>query len=103
MADDRMARMQAEETFRDLIYPPPEPGHGDGWESIVLSTEECEQVANLQRRLDPDSYSIGLMSRPPIGFSSLFPLAGDGEAFQAQGESGTVGHGAAGVAYEVVP
>ena len=55
IADDRMARMQAEETVRDLIYPPPEPGHEDGWESIVVSTEEYERVANLQRLRDPNS------------------------------------------------
>jgi hypothetical protein len=49
LTDDQMARMQAEETVRDLIYPPPEPGHEEGWESIVVSTEEYEQAANLHR------------------------------------------------------
>jgi hypothetical protein len=47
LGDDRMAMMQAEETIRDLIYPPPEPGSEDGWESIVVSTEEYDQAANL--------------------------------------------------------
>ena len=42
--DDPIARRQAEETVMELLYPPPEPGHEAGWETIVVSDEEYERA-----------------------------------------------------------
>jgi hypothetical protein len=44
--DDPMAMMQAEETVRELLYPPPEPGHEEGWETIEVSTEEYDRLVD---------------------------------------------------------
>jgi hypothetical protein len=53
--DDPMARMQAEETVRELLYPPPEPGHEEGWETIEVSDEEYRRLEDQNRRpADPD-------------------------------------------------
>ena len=50
--DDPMARMQAEETVQELLFPPPEPGHEEGWESDVVSTEEYERL--IDQKDQPD-------------------------------------------------
>lgn len=41
---DPMARRQAEETVGELLYPPPEAGHEEGWESMVVSDEEYQRA-----------------------------------------------------------
>ena len=42
--DDPMARMQAEETVQELLFPAPEPGHEEGWETIEVSDEEYRRL-----------------------------------------------------------
>jgi hypothetical protein len=50
---DAMARLQAEETVQELIFPPPEPGHEEGWESEVVSDEEYERLIDERHRPEP--------------------------------------------------
>ena len=42
--NDLMARRQAEETVRELLYPAPELGYEEGWESMVVSDEEYQRA-----------------------------------------------------------
>jgi hypothetical protein len=52
---DPIARMQAEETVRELLFPPPEPGREEGWESIEVTNEEWERLDEQSRPQTPDS------------------------------------------------
>jgi hypothetical protein len=50
---DLAAWKQAEETVGDLVYPDPEPGHEEGWETYVAETdEEYEAIQDMTNRLD---------------------------------------------------
>jgi len=51
--NDPMARRQAEETVRELLYPTPEPGHEEGWESIEVDNEEWERLEEQGRTATP--------------------------------------------------
>jgi hypothetical protein len=42
--NDPMARMGAEETLNEMLFPGPEPGHEDGWESEIVSDEEYQRL-----------------------------------------------------------
>ena len=51
--NDLMARRQAEETVIELLYPPPEPGHEEGWESMVVSDEEYQRAVEQNQPHTP--------------------------------------------------
>jgi hypothetical protein len=53
--EDAMARIQAEETVQELLFPPPEPGHEEGWESEVVSDEEYESLIDERDHQEPPS------------------------------------------------
>ena len=44
---DLAAKMMAEETIQDLLYPPAEKGHEEGWEVVLedLPEDEMEEAA----------------------------------------------------------
>ena len=51
--NDPIARRQADETVRELLYPPPELGHEEGWESIEVDNEEWERLEGQGRTATP--------------------------------------------------
>jgi hypothetical protein len=50
--NDPIARMEAEETVGEMLFPGPEPGQEEGWESVVVSDEEYRALVEANHPPD---------------------------------------------------
>jgi hypothetical protein len=44
--------MEAEETVGEMLFPGPEPGQEEGWESVVVSDEEYRALVEANHPPD---------------------------------------------------